>query len=97
MQNNNIGVEKILLGLGGSATNDAGAGIVQALGGHLLDCDGNELARGGAALEQIFSINLDNIHPRCRDVELQVACDVSNPLCGEFGSRTSYLSENKEW
>lgn len=80
------GVDKILLGLGGSATNDAGAGIVQALGGKLLDSAGNELAKGGAILEQIASIDLDHIHPRCRAIELIVACDVSNPLCGEMGA-----------
>ncbi|MGY2576069.1 glycerate kinase [Vibrio sp. C8] len=85
-----IGVKKILLGLGGSATNDGGAGIVQALGGKLLDSDGNELSKGGAALEQIYSINLANAHPRCKYVELQVACDVSNPLCGEFGASHIY-------
>ncbi|EGU31064.1 glycerate kinase [Vibrio ichthyoenteri ATCC 700023] len=80
------GVDKILLGLGGSATNDAGAGIVQALGGKLLDSAGNELAKGGAVLEQIASIDLDHIHPRCRSIEAIVACDVSNPLCGEMGA-----------
>lgn len=80
------GVDKILLGLGGSATNDAGAGIVQALGGKLLDFAGNELAKGGAVLEQIASIDLEYIHPRCKAIELIVACDVSNPLCGEMGA-----------
>ncbi|AVX01896.1 glycerate kinase [Vibrio vulnificus] len=84
------GVEKILLGLGGSATNDGGAGIVQALGGMLLDNNGDELEKGGAALEQLASINLENIHPRCRSVQLIVACDVSNPLCGESGASRVY-------
>jgi glycerate kinase len=85
-----MGVDKILLGLGGSATNDGGAGIVQALGGKLLDKNGNELTKGGAALAQIHSINLESLHPRCQYVEFQVACDVSNPLCGALGASHVY-------
>ena len=81
-----LGVEKILLGLGGSATNDGGAGIVQALGGALLDRQGCELVKGGAALAQLESIDMSNLHPRCQQVSLIVACDVSNPLCGERGA-----------
>lgn len=84
------GVDKILLGLGGSATNDGGAGIAQALGARLLDAQGNELSTGGAALEQIASIDLTDIHPRCQEVELIVACDVSNPLCGEMGASSVF-------
>ncbi len=82
----NIGATKILLGLGGSATNDAGAGIVQALGGKLLNKEGKELPFGGAALADLASINLDDIHPRCKEVEFIVACDVANPLVGESGA-----------
>jgi len=84
------GVDKILLGLGGSATNDGGAGIVQALGGMLLDSNGDELEKGGAALEHLASINLEKIHPRCKSVQLIVACDVSNPLCGKAGASHVY-------
>ena len=80
------GVEKIVLGLGGSATNDGGAGILQALGGQLLDAQGNELPVGGAALADLASIDLSNIDKRCENVEFVVACDVSNPLTGENGA-----------
>ena len=80
------GVAKIIIGLGGSATNDAGAGILQALGGKLLDKQGNELSGGGAELSQLASIDLDGLHPRCKEVTFVVACDVNNPLCGESGA-----------
>ncbi|WP_135455119.1 glycerate kinase [Vibrio echinoideorum] len=80
------GAEQIIIGLGGSATNDAGAGILQALGGKLLDKQGNELSGGGAELSQLASIDLDGLHPRCKEVTFVVACDVSNPLCGESGA-----------
>ena len=80
------GVEQIIIGLGGSATNDAGAGILQALGGKLLDKQGNELSGGGAELSRLASMDLDGLHPRCKEVTFVVACDVSNPLCGESGA-----------
>ncbi|WP_146492391.1 glycerate kinase, partial [Vibrio sp. T20] len=78
----------------GSATNDGGAGLVQALGGCLLDCKGqdgkgHELNRGGAALAEFASIDLTGLDSRCADVEFIVACDVDNPLCGENGA--SYI------
>lgn len=80
------GVNKVLLGLGGSATNDAGAGIAQAMGAKLLDQHGNELPFGGAALSDIAQIDLSSIHPRSKEVEFIVACDVANPLIGENGA-----------
>ncbi|GAB1101803.1 MAG: glycerate kinase [Shewanella algae] len=80
------GVEKIVLGLGGSATNDGGSGILQALGGVLLDSTGTPISRGGAALAALERIDLSDLHPRCREVEFVVACDVTNPLCGENGA-----------
>ena len=80
------GVDKILLGLGGSASNDAGAGIAQALGARLLDANGCELQPGGAALSNIAKIDLSNLHPRCSTVEFIVACDVDNPLTGPNGA-----------
>ncbi|WP_394125956.1 glycerate kinase [Vibrio hepatarius] len=80
------GVDQIIIGLGGSATNDAGAGILQALGGKLLDKQGNELSRGGAELGQLANIVLDGLHPRCKEVTFVVACDVNNPLCGQSGA-----------
>ncbi len=80
------GVEKIVLGLGGSACNDGGAGILQALGGNLLDAQGNELPLGGAALADLAAIDLSNLDKRCANVEFVVACDVSNPLTGDNGA-----------
>ncbi|MFA0614670.1 glycerate kinase [Vibrio splendidus] len=85
------GAQTIILGLGGSATNDGGAGIVQALGGRLIDSkgqddDGQELGRGGAALAELASIDLTGLDSRCADIELIVACDVDNPLCGDNGA-----------
>ncbi|MCW4444161.1 glycerate kinase [Vibrio splendidus] len=87
------GVEQIIIGLGGSATNDAGAGILQALGGKLLDKQGNELSGGGAELSQLASIDLDGLHPRCKEVTFVVACDVNNPLCGESGASAVFGSQ----
>ncbi|MCL9782567.1 glycerate kinase [Vibrio sp. S4M6] len=81
-----LGVQKIIIGLGGSATNDGGSGIVQALGGQLLDEAGNELKPGGAELSRISSINLTNLHSRCHEVEVVLACDVTNPLTGHNGA-----------
>ncbi|MCC4857477.1 glycerate kinase [Vibrio splendidus] len=80
------GAQTIILGLGGSTTNDGGAGIVQALGGRLLDNTGKELRRGGAALAELALIDLTGLDSRCADVELIVACDVDNPLCGDNGA-----------
>ncbi|NOI39905.1 glycerate kinase [Vibrio sp. 070316B] len=80
------GAQTIIHGLGGSATNDGGAGIVQALGGTLLDNAGQVLNRGGAALAELTSIDLTGLDSRCADIELIVACDVDNPLCGENGA-----------
>lgn len=80
------GVKKLLIGIGGSATNDGGAGVVQALGGKLLDKDGNELNFGGGELGKLAAIDLTNFDTRLKDVILEVACDVTNPLCGESGA-----------
>jgi len=80
------GAQTIILGLGGSATNDGGAGIVQALGGRLLDHKEQELNRGGAALADLASIDLTDLDSCYTDVELIVACDVDNPLCGDNGA-----------
>ncbi|MBE5961267.1 MAG: glycerate kinase [Lachnospiraceae bacterium] len=80
------GVKKLLIGIGGSATNDGGAGMVQALGGRLLDKEGNELAYGGGELGKLHSIDLTGFDARLKDVVVEVACDVSNPLCGEKGA-----------
>lgn len=80
------GVEKILIGIGGSATNDGGAGVVQALGGKLLDKQGNELGFGGGELGKLNSIDLSGFDVRLKNVIVEVACDVNNPLCGKQGA-----------
>ncbi|MGM9927563.1 MAG: glycerate kinase [Bacillus sp. (in: firmicutes)] len=80
------GVKKLLIGIGGSATNDGGAGVVQALGGKLLDDEGKELCFGGGELHKLASIDVTNFDSRLKDVVVEVACDVNNPLCGERGA-----------
>ncbi|AXG48990.1 glycerate kinase [Photorhabdus laumondii] len=80
------GVRKIILGIGGSATNDGGAGMMQALGACLLDSDGKALGLGGAALSRLAKIDLSGLDARLNRTEIIVACDVINPLCGEFGA-----------
>jgi glycerate kinase len=84
------GVNRIILCLGGSATNDAGAGIAQALGAKLRNHQGNELDRGGKALLELESIETTYLHPRAKQVEWLIACDVSNPLCGVKGASSVF-------
>ncbi len=80
------GVSRLLIGIGGSATNDGGAGVVQALGGRLLDAEGKELAVGGGDLGRLASFDLSGLDFRLQHVEVEVACDVTNPLCGKTGA-----------
>lgn len=82
----NRGVKHIIIGIGGSATNDGGAGMLQALGCHLLDKEGNELPFGGAALINLNTIDLTGFDSRLKEVTFEVACDVTNPLIGEKGA-----------
>jgi len=84
------GVKKLLIGIGGSATNDGGAGVVQALGGRLLDKQGNQLGFGGGELGKLNAIDLTNFDSRLKEVTIEVACDVNNPLCGERGASNVY-------
>lgn len=86
----NHGMRKIIIGIGGSATNDGGAGMAQALGVRLLDCDGNALPWGGAALRQLRKIDLSGLDKRLRETDIIVACDVDNPLCGPSGASAVY-------
>lgn len=86
-------VEKIIIGLGGSATNDAGAGMLQALGGKLLDKNGHSLSYGGAALAQLDSIDLSTLDPRLEQVSFEVACDVTNTLYGELGASVIFAPQ----
>jgi len=80
------GCRELLIGLGGSATNDGGVGMLQALGCSFRDRNGFEIGRGGAALESIARIDLSGAHPRLADVRIQAACDVDNPLYGPEGA-----------
>lgn len=80
------GVQHIIIGIGGSATNDGGAGMARALGVKLLDEKGNEVQEGGGFLNTLASIDIDHLDPRLKKVDIQVACDVDNPLIGEKGA-----------
>ncbi|HHB1426737.1 TPA: glycerate kinase [Serratia odorifera] len=80
------GVKHCIIGIGGSATNDGGAGMVQALGARLLDEQGNDIAFGGAALATLADIDLSGLDARIGQCKFEVACDVSNPLTGADGA-----------
>ncbi len=82
----NKGVKKVILGIGGSATNDGGAGMAEALGVKFYDVDANLLPQGGGGLDKLAIIDTTGIDPRIAGVELIVACDVTNPLCGKEGA-----------
>lgn len=80
------GLRKIIIGIGGSATNDGGAGMAQALGVRFKDAGGQDLPGGGAALAQLAKIDLGGLDPRLLHSEIIVACNVDNPLCGPRGA-----------
>lgn len=80
------GIKKLLIGIGGSSTNDGGAGVVQALGGKLLDKDGIELGFGGGELGKLATIDLSNFDTRIKNIVVEAACDVNNVLCGDKGA-----------
>ena len=84
------GCRRIVLGIGGSACTDGGAGLVQALGGRLRDERGGELEPGGAALAGTASLDLSGLHPALREAEMVVASDVDNPLLGPRGAAAVY-------
>lgn len=81
-----LGVRHVILGLGGSATNDGGCGMAQALGARLLDSEGNTIGRGGAALAGLASIDLSELDSRIAEVRFDIATDVTNPLIGSKGA-----------
>lgn len=85
-----FGLRRFLLGIGGSATNDGGAGLAQALGFHLLDAQGEELVRGAAPLAQLDHIDAATADPRLHECSFEVAVDVQNPLCGPNGATAVY-------
>lgn len=80
------GAKRIIVGMGGSATVDGGAGCLQALGVHLFDAYGQEVPRGGGGLEQLFLIDAQGLDPRWKQVEVLIASDVTNPTLGELGA-----------
>jgi len=82
------GVKHIIIGIGGSSTNDGGAGMAQALGVRFIDDQGNELTdhAGGGMLDKITKIDISGLDARLKQTEILVACDVDNPLCGERGA-----------
>jgi len=84
------GCRKMIIGIGGSATNDAGAGMVQALGVKLLDKNGEEIGFGGGELKKLIWIDISNLDNRLFDTKVLVASDVSNPLCGPKGASQTY-------
>jgi len=86
----NQGCRKIIIGIGGSATNDGGAGMVQALGVKLLDQEGKEVGFGGGELKKIVKIDISCIDKRLSDIKVLVASDVNNPLCGPQGASRIY-------
>jgi len=85
-----LGVRQIVLGVGGSATTDGGAGLLSALGVRLLDDEGTELPPGGAALARLARIELLGLAPVLSEVDLVIASDVTNPLLGERGAAAVY-------
>ena len=84
------GYRRVIVGVGGSATNDGGAGLAQALGARLLDAQGEELPPGGAALARLARIDIEALDQRLRETDVIVAADVSNPLCGAQGASLLY-------
>ncbi len=84
------GCRKLVIGIGGSATNDGGMGMLQALGVKFADINGIELPFGGGELERLHSIDCSHIYKGLKDVEIFVACDVTNPLCGPQGASSIF-------
>jgi len=84
------GSRHFIIGIGGSATNDGGAGMAQALGASLLTDEGTEIAWGGAALATLSRISIEKIDPRLQECSVEVASDVNNPLCGPTGASAVY-------
>jgi glycerate kinase len=84
------GCREILLGVGGSASTDGGAGLVSALGARLVGADGDRLDDGGLPLAGVVQLDLSRLHPGVVDAEIDVACDVDNPLTGPHGAAAVY-------
>lgn len=84
------GARHLVIGIGGSATNDGGAGMLQALGVQLLDGNGREIGPGGGSLAELVRIDAAGLDPRLVECRIEVACDVTNPLTGPNGASTVY-------
>ncbi|MBQ7796763.1 MAG: glycerate kinase [Lachnospiraceae bacterium] len=84
------GCRRFIVGIGGSATNDGGIGLLQALGYDILDKDGNQVPFGAEGLAQIASIQTDHVIPELSECTFKIACDVNNPLCGPLGASAIY-------
>ncbi|KYG27738.1 glycerate kinase [Alkalihalobacillus trypoxylicola] len=84
------GVSNIILGIGGSATNDGGAGMIEALGGRLYTKNKQLVTKGGAALQDLIEMDLTALDSRLKKVNVLVACDVDNPLLGPSGASAIY-------
>jgi glycerate 2-kinase len=84
------GCKRFIIGIGGSATNDCGAGMAQALGAKLLDRDGKEIGFGGGELDKVVRIDLSALDPGIKTASFTIACDVKNPLCGPEGASYVY-------
>jgi glycerate kinase len=87
------GLRRIIIGLGGSATNDGGAGMARALGARFSDEAGRELPDGGAALARLERVDLSGLDPRLQEAGIIVACDVDNPLCGPRGASATFAPQ----
>ncbi|MDQ2858512.1 MAG: glycerate kinase [Candidatus Eremiobacteraeota bacterium] len=85
-----IGARRIVVGIGGSATNDGGAGMLAALGVRLLDAEGEPIPPGGMNLSALRTLDISGLDARLHDVALEVAADVDNPLCGPTGATTVF-------
>ncbi|MFQ3549025.1 MAG: glycerate kinase [Armatimonadota bacterium] len=84
------GVDNIIIGIGGSATNDGGSGAMRALGAEFLDNKGNTIEQGGEALQELSNIDMSQFLFPVNKIKVEVACDVTNPLCGEKGASAVY-------
>lgn len=89
----NSGAKKIILGLGGSATNDGGCGMATALGVKFKDEQDQKFIPTGGTLSQIYKIDMNNIYPKMKDVEFISMCDVDNPLCGKLGASAVFAPQ----
>ena len=87
------GAVNFYIGIGGSATNDGGVGMLSALGYRFLDASGNEIPKGAKGLGLLAKIETDSVHPALSKCHFNVACDVSNPLCGELGCSSVFAPQ----